>query len=496
MKRMIPALLILSLTVIIISPSVRAQVATKNQALTVATNWIRMIIEKKGDWGGSKSAEIAEIQELKRGDRILGFFCRVEPQGYIIVSLRKEMAPIKAYSAKCDLDPEAEEGMTDLIKDRMDAFLTWIEQRFGPISSVRTHELNNVLESNYQAAWADLERNVAFFAMELESTAITMDYQQGQELLTSSWHQGDPYNQQCPAPPTGSTCTSPLCAVGCGPLAASQIMRYWGWPPYGVGSPYSNYYDWRNMPDFLAGTSPAAQINAVAELCHEVGLAADEVYCEGGGCASGNVLLDNMGALTNTFRYSTLASREERRLYSSTAAWFNAIKAELNQNRPILYEIPQHFIVIDGWQEIGSPVVQQVHVVYGHGGSNDGFYTLDYNIPGSDPNWQWEKMIINTVPAQALSDTLSGVYSRDASFPFRYFDQDATGESATFSSGQNLQFLHNITVTCSSTSGGSIRFNGSGTLYTRLFTRGDPSRGAEIKNGVIKLGRNGSIKFY
>jgi hypothetical protein len=203
-----------------------------------------------------------------------------------------------------------------------------------------------------------------------------------------------------------------------------------------------------------------------------------------------------MGAFTDDFRYSTVASREERRFYASTSAWFNAIKIQLNANRPILYEIPQHFVVIDGWQEIGSPVVQQIHVVYGAGGSNDNWYTLDYNIPGTDPNWQWEKMIINTVPAQALGSSLSGVYSRNDSFPYRYFDQDATGDSATFLSGQNLQFLHNISVTCPSTSGGSIRFNGSGTLNTRLFTRGDTSRGALIRNGAIKLGRNGSIKFH
>lgn len=496
MKKIIFAFLLFFLMIILLSSSLRAQVATREQAMTVAANWIHMIIEKKGDWGGSESAEVAEIEEFRRGNRVLGFFCRVEPQGYIVVSLRKEMAPIKAYSAKYDLDPEAEEGMAALIKDRMDAFLTWIEQRFGPISSVRARELDDVLESDYQAVWGNLERNVAYFAMEAESGAITMDYQQGQELLTSSWNQGDPYNRQCPAPPPGVTCTAPHCLVGCGPLATSQIMRYWGWPPYGVGSPYSNWYDWPNMPDTLTGSSPVAQIDAVAELCYEVGLAADEVYCEKGDCGSGNTLLDNMGALTNSFRYSTLASREERRLYSSTAAWFSAIKTELNQNRPILYEIPQHFIVIDGWQEIGFPVVQQVHVVYGHGGSNDDWYTLDYNIPGTDPNWQWEKMVINTVPAQALGSSLSGVYSRDASFPFRCFDQDATGGSATFSSGQNLQFLHNITVTCTSTSGGTIRFNGSSTLYTRLFSRGDPSRGVEIKNGSIKLGKNGSIKFH
>jgi hypothetical protein len=98
--------------------------------------------------------------------------------------------------------------MADLIKDRMDAFLYRVERQLGPIRSLRTHELNRILETNYQAVWGDLERNTEIFKSEVESGAIMLDYLQGQELLTSSWHQGDPYNRQCPAPPSGDDCTS------------------------------------------------------------------------------------------------------------------------------------------------------------------------------------------------------------------------------------------------------------------------------------------------
>ncbi len=62
MKRTLPSFLLFFLTVIVLSPSLQAQVATREQAMTVAANWIHLIIEKKGDCGGSKSAEIAEIQ--------------------------------------------------------------------------------------------------------------------------------------------------------------------------------------------------------------------------------------------------------------------------------------------------------------------------------------------------------------------------------------------------------------------------------------------------
>jgi len=485
---------------VLISP-VQAEMTTRDEALTVAKNWVALIIHLKGDWGGSETADVEEIQEFKRNERVIGYFCHVNPKGYIVLSLRKELAPVKMYSASCDLDAESEEGMTDLIKDSMEHILDGIEQQLGPIESARTQDLQNILEINYQPLWDELGGNVATFKAGLESGAIEMNYQHGQELLTSSWHQGDPYNRQCPAPPPGDDCTAARCLVGCGPTADSQVMRYWAWPPYGVGSPYNDAYDWVNMPDRATAGSPAAQINAVAELCHEVGIAAIADYCGAAGCQTGNTLLENMGAFTNNYRYSTLASREERRFYASTAAWFNAIRTQLNVNRPVLYEIPQHFIVIDGWQEIGTPTVQEVHVVYGHGGSNDGWYTLDYDIPGTNPSWQWEKMIINIVPDQALSSSLSGTYSRNASFPYRYFDRDATGNSATFSAGQNLQFLPRITARCTSTTGGYIRFVGTSSYNARLFSvRGTAAAasvaGVRIYNGGVRLYQNGSIRFH
>ena len=103
-------------------------------------------------------------------------------------------------------------------------------------------------------------------------------------------------------------------------------------------------------------------------------------------------------------------------------------------------------------------------------------------------------MIEDIYPAPILWGSLSGTYVR-GSFPYRYFDRDTTGSSATFESGQYFQFLPNIVVTCTSATGGSIRFEGSTTDNTLLFTRGDTSQGVLIYNGTIKLNQGGSIKF-
>ena len=40
----------------------------------------------------------------------------MKPTGYIVISLHKELSPIKFYSEVSDLEPESNEGMADLIK--------------------------------------------------------------------------------------------------------------------------------------------------------------------------------------------------------------------------------------------------------------------------------------------------------------------------------------------------------------------------------------------
>ncbi len=51
--------------------------------------------------------------------------------------------------------------------------------------------------------------------------------------LNSYWHQGSPYNDQCPVLEPG---TDERCVVGCVATTAAQIMYYWQWPNTGTGS--------------------------------------------------------------------------------------------------------------------------------------------------------------------------------------------------------------------------------------------------------------------
>jgi len=512
MEKLRYTILIASLVLAGLTLPVRAEMATMDEALTVAKNWVTLIIQKKGNWGGSETAEVEGIQEFKRGQRLIGYFCRVKPKGHIVISLRKELAPIKIYSATSDLAPECEEGMADLVKGKMERILDEIERQVGPVTSARTEEVSGILEIDYRPVWAELSGNINSLKEGLESETIETDYQERQWLLSSFWHQAPPYNNHCP----DEGCSWPdfgfynqKAVVGCAATASAQIMRYWCWPPYGVESPYNDSYDWPNMLNWYvynpANTPPfedenrnpvtQAQINAVSELCREVGQAEDMIYgCDG----SKTQYYEVDDALEDHFRYSTNCDWKDRENYSA-GEWFDLIKEQLNWNRPVQYRVEGHQIVADGWQEnvSGQPCLQQYHMNYGHGWAGtcqDGcntWYCLDALHQG---DYDKEKALVGIYPATALGSSLSGTYSRE-SFPYRYFDRDAIGNSATFEAGQYLQFLPRITAKCTSTTGDYIRIVGSGSLNTRLFTRGDRSRGGRIYNGGIRLYNNGGIKF-
>jgi len=497
MKNIRKTILIALLLVAGLTMPIRAKIATTNEALTVANNWIRMIIQEKGGWGDAKTAFVKDIEEFKRGRRMIGYFCNVKPSGYIVISLRRELAPVKAYSVRSNLDPDCEEGMPDLIKGRMERILDTIEKLVGPVHTARTEDVANIVEIDYSSAWAELEGDISTVEWGLGSNQGdigTESYQEGGILLTTHWSQGDPYNQNCPAPPGGDDCTAARCAVGCVATAAAQIMRYWYWPPYGSGDPpYNDNYDWTNMPNTVIDTSPAAQRNAVAELCREVGIAVDMRYCEGDDCQSSAYISDIEDLYEVHYRFSAACGQRDRSDYSPVD-WFDLIKLNLNANHPIQYVVLGHSMVCDGWQEIGSGPARQYHMNYGWGGTCadangcDTWYTLDELYqPDEDGTIDDESMMVNIYPITSVRWTISGTYPQEA-FNFRYFDQNASGSSAVFEPGQNLQFMPNILVT----STGTIKFGGS----SRFFTRGDMSIGIRTDSGGINMYSGGQMRLY
>ena len=128
--------------------------------------------------------------------------------------------------------------------------------------------------------------------------------------------------------------------------------------------------------------------------------------------------------------------------------------------------------------------------------SDDTWYTLD--AMSNDP--ENEEYVIRTIyPYPSAYEGMQGTFPRDSLFPYRYFPIDLSlTATIVFEGGQNLQFLPNIVLGYSGSSG-SIRIEGSSSYDSHLFTRGDLTRGVRVyKNAsaVIKINQNGNLKFY
>ena len=465
-----------------------AQRVTPDQAARVAHNWVTLQIARHGAWGGSLAADVQAVQELRRGKRLVGYFVPVRPQGYVIVSLRRELEAVKAYSDTDTLDPKSDGGMADLIKGGMERIINAVEAGAGPIDTARTEDVVKLLETDHRTSWKALELDAAAFEASLSGSALLVNYQEGGILVETSWHQQWPYNDQCPNLGCASPGLNGRAYVGCVATAGAQIMRYWHWPPYGSGSPYSDTYDWINMPIRASGTSTAAEINAVAELCHEVGLAVGMDYgCDG----SSAYTYDMEEVYEDNFRYSTSCAVRDRPDYSASD-WFDKIRNDLNANRPLQYRIEGHSIVCDGWQEI-PPSTKQYHMNYGWDNSRNAWYTLDALYQPGGGTTDDEYLVEDIKPVTALGAVLSGSYPLEG-FPYRYFDMDTTcTDGASFAAGHFLQFLPNVTVTGASAAN-PVRINGTSAANTRLFTRADTSRGVLISGAAaIKLTSGGTV---
>ncbi len=479
------------LTVIFLLPiaSAFSQMVSKAEATKISENWIKVIIDEKGSWGGYNHAEIQPVQDLMNIDRKIGYFCNVKPEGYIVLSLRRELAPVKAYSPRGYFDPSQDNVGNDILKSSMTLILDTIESQIGFIETVDPVDLGSILEINYTPCWESIYNYIqGTWYQDPSNKEIKGDYEEGDIMLDgNNWHQYPPFNEDCPY--LGCTTTSNGRAfVGCVATAGIQVMRHWAWPPYGV-SPYNDSYDWPNMPDVVTTSSPQAEIDAVAELGYEVAVCVNMSFgCDG----SGATMWEMEGVFENYFRYSTISGTVWRSGYTATD-WFESMKNQFNLNRPVEYGIVGHAIVSDGWQEIGSPfVIRQYHMNWGWvATSNDTWYTLDALPNGGI---YIEHYIRDVIPNCALGSWIYGSYAT-TSPNYRYFDRDAIGYNAVFQNGQFLQFLPGITLTGIS-SVDPIRFWGSDFLNTRLFYDGDLSQGIRLYDGEMELTNFGSIKFH
>jgi len=375
-------------------PRAQAERATEAEMGRACERWLAYMVEQKGGWAGDAQPSIAGTREIVASGRVVGRSYAILPSGFVVVPILRELPPIKAYSETSGFDPEETRGLPQLIKDVLADRLARFEAAYGSLDA-RQPDTGDVLFARINRKLWD---EFSTFAGPLKSPSdLLAPLTEAGPLMTTSWHQSEPYWDYCPMGDGGR------CVVGCVATAAAQVLRYHQWPPEGHGnhtyywpgdtscggsSPgaflsanFSDPYDWAHMPDScITGCTPEEE-DALAELNYEVGVAFDMWY---GHCGSGAYMPTAIDAFPEFFRYDDSIVLEER-THHTAESWFSMIKIEINSHRPILYGIIYHAIVCDGWRDTGG--MMQYHMNYGWGGYRTGWYTLD-NLYMSDPEFE------------------------------------------------------------------------------------------------------------
>ena len=221
-------------------------------------------------------------------------------------------------------------------------------------------------------------------------------------LLTTSWDQGQYYNSLCPEDangPAGHVLT------GCVATAMAQIINYWGEPIHGRGIHRydSNYgslevnfaesnYDFGNMPDALTGESTAEQVNAVAKLMYDCGVAVNMGYTA---VESGAFNQEARAGLINYFYFSPDLSFAEKE-YFSDEEWNNLLRQNLAANHPVFYSgqgTGGHAFVCDGYK-----ADDYYHFNFGWGGIADGWFLISSVTPNGSNFNSSQSAIVDIVP--------------------------------------------------------------------------------------------------
>jgi len=274
------------------------------------------------------------------------------------------------------------------------ALADWIELQRRDAAGARAADWT---EPTAAAAWQTLEAAPAAGPREREMAP----------LLTSTWDQGWPWNQFCPADEAGP---GDHVWAGCVATAMGQVLYYWQKPLEGLG--YHDYlhpvygeqavqysgtvYDWDGM-------SPTAGTAAAALLLYQCAVGVNMDFGpDGSGAFVGTGQNSALRALTSYFRFPDNAWFADRYAYT-LAEWAQLIRDEIEAERPVLmrgYGSGGHAFVLDGTQD------ELFHLNWGWSGWFNGWYAIDGLSPGgmdfSAGNAAIVDLAPNTPPAVTL----------------------------------------------------------------------------------------------
>lgn len=377
---------------------------------------LHFMIQKSSSITRSSSCELVYTQTNGRSADALFYVYNVG-NGFVIVSADDAVIPVLGYSTNGHFN-------ADRIPDNCRA---WLQGYADVIAQVREHQL--VADERVSAQWANLENGRTLRGPGTRNAVGP--------LLTTKWNQEPYFNTLCPEDTDSWSGHVP---TGCVATALAQIINYYEYPAHGFGTHQYYHYDYglqqadfantsypyNLMPDSIDWNTPADQVNAVATLMRQCGVAVNMNYAPNGSAASTfaarSALVTHFGYVAQSalkyYRYSTssvgLPSWHTVTLYDDNE-WAFIIRTELNAGRPVFYSgdgSGGHAWVCDGYDNDTL-----FHFNWGWGGSSDGYFAIghimsdDYNpgnifAPSTGFSFNNNNQIILIRPGNNNPDTL------------------------------------------------------------------------------------------
>lgn len=262
-----------------------------------------------------------------------------------------------------------------------------------------------------------------------------------QPLCTTKWNQSAPFNNKCPQY-NGKTCVT-----GCVATALAQVLKYYNWPYYGVGTHTYTWkeggnkeltfdygatqFDWANMIDSYNGSYTTREADAVSTLMYACGVGVDMMYTPN---SSGAYSRNLVRVLVENFNYDK-GIKYVGRQYYNLSDWEDLVYENLNTYGPVLYDGQSnnggHQFVCDGYKS------GYFHFNWGWGGMSDGWFLLtaldpgQQGIGGSTSGYNFRQNIVTGVQTLHTSDDYA--YQVTWEGDFKYEGYTASTRKISFS---------------------------------------------------------------
>jgi|GEM_PF-1084543 len=297
---------------------------------------------------------VSSVQPVRKDGKLVGYAMDLDGGGYVLVPATKTLPPVKAYSLNGSFS-SLPKWYQDFLTGELDAL-----QKI-PAGKSRQTENKNV------AKWD--------FLLSYDDKRASHRYRPDTFLLKTKWDQGYPYNKKLPK------IGDEHVAAGCVQVAQAQVMNYHRHPETARGVAthtwnnqefkavlYKNY-NWDIMPDVLNRSTPEYVQDELALLIHDLTITNEADYGNDGSAWT------HTDAMTENFGY---AMGIERMSNEDEALFFETLKKEIDNNRPVLLSLPGHATVADGYAS--DPTGRKIHVNMGWGGHYDDFYYLNDTV--------------------------------------------------------------------------------------------------------------------